>query len=265
MSSFSLVRWSNRRTADLSISRLQTLQSAEVEGYDWPVAPALYHRFAEQRLTDALTDSPVVLVHGPRQCGKTTLARMVGEPAGYAYLSFDAEGDRAAAEADPAGFVAELPARVILDEVQRRSRSRSIVIAGPAASSSPVRPTYSSSPLSPTRWLDGWRSFASIRSLRQRWSAKSPAFSTTSSMTDSASVRSTGSGVISAGACSRGDIRLPSHERRQRDAPHGGGSVALFLERDPGRLRRSGGTRGYAERGPGVVQAVAHNRRRCSR
>ena len=35
----------------------------------------LYPRFARARLTEALADTPAVLVHGPRQCGKTTLAR----------------------------------------------------------------------------------------------------------------------------------------------------------------------------------------------
>ncbi len=58
----------------------------------------LQPRFAELRLVEALTDTPVVLIHGPRQAGKTTLA---------------------AALADPAGFIADLPERVILDEVQR--------------------------------------------------------------------------------------------------------------------------------------------------
>jgi predicted AAA+ superfamily ATPase len=86
------------------------------------VAATLFPRFAERRLTEALADSPVVLVHGPRQCGKTTLARTVGEPAGYAYVSFDVEGARAAAEDDPIGFVADLPARIILDEVQHVPR-----------------------------------------------------------------------------------------------------------------------------------------------
>lgn len=80
---------------------------------------ALYPRQAAPQLREALTDSPVVLVHGPRQCGKSTLARMVGEPLGHAYLSFDDETTRAAAEADPVGFVDRLPQRVILDEVQR--------------------------------------------------------------------------------------------------------------------------------------------------
>lgn len=79
---------------------------------------ALYPRLAERRLRDALADSPVVLVHGPRQCGKTTLARMVGDRGGYAYVSFDDAASRSAAQADPMGFVAELPRRAILDEVQ---------------------------------------------------------------------------------------------------------------------------------------------------
>jgi hypothetical protein len=49
----------------------------------------LHPRFAQSRLTEALADSPVVLIHGPRQCGKTTLARMAGDPRGYAYFNFD--------------------------------------------------------------------------------------------------------------------------------------------------------------------------------
>ena len=50
---------------------------------------ALYSRFAEAPLLEALTDSPAVLLHGPRQCGKTTLAPMVGEARGYAYFAFE--------------------------------------------------------------------------------------------------------------------------------------------------------------------------------
>jgi hypothetical protein len=44
---------------------------AEPKSYDWPGiggAP-LYRRFAAPRLADALTDSLVVLIHGPRQRG----------------------------------------------------------------------------------------------------------------------------------------------------------------------------------------------------
>jgi len=79
----------------------------------------LHPRFAVQQLTQALADTPVILVHGPRQCGKTTLARLVGDPLGYTYLTFDDPVILAAAREDPSGFVADLPARVILDEVQK--------------------------------------------------------------------------------------------------------------------------------------------------
>ncbi len=81
-------------------------------------APLLHPRFAEPRLVEALQDTPVVLIHGPRQCGKTTLARIVGEARDYAYFNFD-EDVTLAATADPVGFVADLPERSILDEVQR--------------------------------------------------------------------------------------------------------------------------------------------------
>lgn len=79
----------------------------------------LYVRHVRPRLLEALADTPVVLIHGPRQCGKTTLARQVGDAAGYAYSSFDDDVLRASAQSDPVGFVADLPDKVVLDEVQR--------------------------------------------------------------------------------------------------------------------------------------------------
>lgn len=79
----------------------------------------VYPRHIVPRLREALADSPVVLIHGPRQCGKTTLARTIGGSAGYAYFTFDDGVTLAAAQADPAGFVADLPERTIVDEVQR--------------------------------------------------------------------------------------------------------------------------------------------------
>ncbi len=83
------------------------------------MAATLHPRFLLPRLTEALADTPVVLIHGPRQSGKTTLARQVGDAKGYAYISFNDDVQRASAKTDPVGFVADLPARVILDDVQR--------------------------------------------------------------------------------------------------------------------------------------------------
>jgi len=82
-------------------------------------AAAPFPRFVEPRLIEALADSPAVLIHGPRQCGKTTLARALGDRDGYSYTTFDDEVARNAADADPIGFIANLPQRSILDEVQR--------------------------------------------------------------------------------------------------------------------------------------------------
>jgi len=81
--------------------------------------PAFYPRFAESCLTEELADTPVVLIHGPRQSGKTTLAQKVGETRGYSYFSFDNDVILSAARADPVGFIGDLPERAILDEIQR--------------------------------------------------------------------------------------------------------------------------------------------------
>ena len=78
-----------------------------------------FPRFARAKLLEALADTPVVLLHGPRQSGKTSLAREIAEPAGYGYLTFDDDNLAAAARADPVGFTAGLPPRMVLDEIQR--------------------------------------------------------------------------------------------------------------------------------------------------
>ena len=83
------------------------------------VSAPLFPRYLRESILDALSDTPVVLLHGPRQSGKTTLAKEIGLPRGYAYLTFDDQGTLARAKDDPVGFVADLPDRVILDEVQK--------------------------------------------------------------------------------------------------------------------------------------------------
>lgn len=81
-----------------------------------PSNTALYPRHLEARLTESLLDTPVVLVNGPRQCGKTTLVRQ--HQSGMAYFTLDDPGLLEAVRADPVGFVSRLD-RAIIDEVQR--------------------------------------------------------------------------------------------------------------------------------------------------
>lgn len=68
-------------------------------------------------LRQAAAEYPVVTLLGPRQSGKTTLARMTfpDKP----WVSLEDPDVRLAAEADPRGFLGQYPAGVILDEVQR--------------------------------------------------------------------------------------------------------------------------------------------------
>ncbi len=48
----------------------------------------LYPRFAAAQVLTALKDTPVVLVTGPRQCGKTTLVRSL-VAAGREFITMD--------------------------------------------------------------------------------------------------------------------------------------------------------------------------------
>ncbi len=77
----------------------------------------LIPRHAARQVATALADTPVVMVNGPRQCGKTTLVRGFAVD-GRRYVSLDDETALGAARDDPAGFLRPLD-RAILDEVQR--------------------------------------------------------------------------------------------------------------------------------------------------
>lgn len=65
----------------------------------------------------SLRGFPVVAITGPRQSGKTTLARLLG--AGRPYASIEDPDVREFAETDPRGFLAQFPDGAVLDEVQR--------------------------------------------------------------------------------------------------------------------------------------------------
>lgn len=80
-------------------------------------APSLYPRLLQTRLAEAMTDTPVVLVAGPRQAGKTTLVRHIATE-GMRYLTLDDELTLLAAREDPSGLIRSLD-RAVIDEIQR--------------------------------------------------------------------------------------------------------------------------------------------------
>ena len=77
----------------------------------------MYPRFIESRINEALTDTRVVLVSGPRQSGKTTLARQIASRK-IPFLNLDDKTTLDAASADPVGFIRGLD-RAVIDEIQR--------------------------------------------------------------------------------------------------------------------------------------------------
>jgi predicted AAA+ superfamily ATPase len=81
------------------------------------ITPVLIHRNITANLLEALSDTPVVMVTGARQSGKSTLVQS-NELEGRQYLTFDDVGVLAAAKADPIGFLAGLGPKVTLDEIQ---------------------------------------------------------------------------------------------------------------------------------------------------
>jgi uncharacterized protein len=79
----------------------------------------LYARGAATEVEAAMADTPVVVIVGPRQCGKSTLAEAIADGQGARHVSLDDARVRAAANADPAGFVEGDQLPLVIDEVQK--------------------------------------------------------------------------------------------------------------------------------------------------
>lgn len=77
----------------------------------------MYPRFAKHRVHEALTDTRVVLICGPRQSGKTTLARQIAGD-DIPFFTLDDSSVLEAASNDPVGFLRGLD-RAVIDEVHR--------------------------------------------------------------------------------------------------------------------------------------------------
>lgn len=74
-------------------------------------------RHVQSKIRTALQDTRVLLLVGPRQAGKTTLARLHASH-DRPYLTLDDPATLSAARADPTGFVRGLK-QAVIDEVQR--------------------------------------------------------------------------------------------------------------------------------------------------
>lgn len=80
----------------------------------------MFQRHITHNLLAALSDTPVVVLHGARQSGKTTLVKQLAAAEHPAqYITFDDLNMLGAARRDPIGFIAGLKGSVVLDEIQR--------------------------------------------------------------------------------------------------------------------------------------------------
>jgi predicted AAA+ superfamily ATPase len=74
-------------------------------------------RASTRRLRGLLRDFPVVLVYGPRQCGKSTLVHALCPE--WTHLDLERPADRGLLESDLEGFLRSHPRRLAIDEAQR--------------------------------------------------------------------------------------------------------------------------------------------------
>ncbi|MYF16910.1 MAG: ATP-binding protein [Gemmatimonadetes bacterium] len=91
-----------------------------------------------RELAATANEFPVVTIIGPRQAGKTTLARM--QFPNHAYANLEAPDIRMLATSDPHAFFSQFPPPVIIDEIQRVPELLSTIQV--LADSSPQRGQY---------------------------------------------------------------------------------------------------------------------------
>ncbi len=77
-----------------------------------------FKRNIEPLITEAMLDTPAILLAGPRQVGKTTLVRKIAHDKGLGYLTLDDDLTLLSAQNDPVGLIRDLDC-VVIDEIQR--------------------------------------------------------------------------------------------------------------------------------------------------
>jgi len=79
----------------------------------------LYQRQIEQTLFDLLEDFRILYLTGPRQAGKTTLAKKIAARLNMKYVTLDDQAVLAAVNSDPHGYIRSLgDQKLVLDEFQ---------------------------------------------------------------------------------------------------------------------------------------------------
>lgn len=78
-----------------------------------------YPRYLKSKLLKFIKASPITLLTGGRQTGKTTLVKEFADSEGYQYISFDNLRYLASARQDPMGFLDQYSSPLIIDEIQR--------------------------------------------------------------------------------------------------------------------------------------------------
>jgi predicted AAA+ superfamily ATPase len=77
----------------------------------------IVHRIRSENVQALLRNFPAVLVHGPRQCGKSTLVRTLFPD--WMHLDLERPADRTLLQADLEGFLERHPRGLVIDEAQR--------------------------------------------------------------------------------------------------------------------------------------------------
>ena len=81
--------------------------------------PDIFPRLIAPYLLEAMSDTPVVLLAGPRQAGKTTLVKQIAGSSGeFRYLTLDDALTLLSAQQAPVGMIRSLD-RAVIDEIQR--------------------------------------------------------------------------------------------------------------------------------------------------
>lgn len=107
----------------------------------------MFKRLLCTKIEEALEDTPVILISGARQTGKTTFCQQLKDEGLFtgASVTLDDPSVLAAARSDPMGFLLSLGENVIIDEVQRApelflslkkiiddNRNRRVILTGSA-------------------------------------------------------------------------------------------------------------------------------------